>query len=759
MKKLITLVLLMVGNFLFAAEKSKLWNDISNSSARSAGTQAINTTQCRHLQLNLQGMKQQLSNAPFEFTADARNRNTIIELPMPDGSYQRFSIVESPVCAPELAAKYPETRTWAGQGIDEPASAVRLDVTPWGFHAMILSPDGEIFIDPFNQHTAELYISYNKNDAIRSSGFECGFDEKDVDNKKQFEELKAIYNTHPHNANRSVGDELRKYRLALACTGEYADAVTTPPNTGVSFVHAAMVTSVNRVTFVYEHELSIRMVLIPNNDTLIFFTMGTPYTNSNGSTMLGQNQTTITNRIGAANYDIGHVFSTGGGGIAGLGVVCQSASKSRGVTGLGNPVGDAFDIDYVAHEMGHQFGGTHTFNSVTGSCGGGNRSANSAYEPGSGITIMAYAGICGADDLALHSIATFHTRSFDEISDYTIFASGSVCPVTTLTGNTAPVSGLTVYHYEVPVNTPFILTGAGSDPDPNDTVYFSWEQYDKTANGSGWNTPPAGTNSPLFMSYLPSLTPRRLFPKLANILANTDTKGEKKATYARLMNFRLTLRDNRSNGAGVTYDDTPVEVNVTGTVPFKITYPNALGVSWLGGSSQTVTWDVGATSVAPISSPNVNIYFSTSVSTVYPFPTLIAANVPNNGSYTFIVPNIGTTTGRILVEGAGNIFFDINDKNFTIVPVSVEEEINNESINISPNPSKDKIELKLSGNLRGKVEIKFTDAIGKLVSSKIINKKDAEHAEKMDISKLSNGVYMVSFVSEKGTSTKRFVKN
>ena len=712
MKKLFTLVMILVGNNLFAAESSNLWNDVSNSQARSAGVSAYNTKHCRQLQLNLNGMKQLLYSAPFEFTEDARSRKTIIELPMPDGSFQRFSIVESPVCAPELAAKYPETRTWAGQGIDVPSSIVRMDITPWGFHSMILSNEGQIFINPYNQQTTELYVCFNKKDAIRSTSMVCDFSDNDEANKKQFEELRAIHNAHSNTNNvaRSSGDVLRTYRLALACSGEYAAVfgATKPP------VHAAMVTSVNRVSGVYEKELAIRLSLIPNNDTLIYFTIGTPYTNSSGGTMLSQNQTNITSKIGSANYDIGHVFSTGGGGIAGLGVICQSTTKARGVTGLPNPVGDPFDIDYVAHEMGHQFGGNHTFNSVSSACGGGNRSAGSAYEPGSGITIMAYAGICGADDLAPNSIATFHTKSFDAIQDYTTFSSGSICPVTTATGNNAPVSGLSVYHYEVPVNTPFILTGAGTDPD-NDPLTYSWEQWDNGgATGGAWGSPIG--NAPIFMSYLPSVTPWRLFPKLTNILANINSKGELKPSYARLLHFRLTLRDDRINGGGVTYDDTPVEVNVTGTTPFAITYPNAIGVSWPANSSQTITWNVSGTTAAPINTANVNIYLSTTGGTSYPFPILIASNVPNTGSYTFNVPNNQTTTARILIEGANNIFFDINDKNFTITQqIAVAEEINNESINITPNPGQDNIQFILSGQLRGKVNVQLTDATGRIV--------------------------------------------
>ena len=754
MKKLITLLLLISSNAIFAKGDGKLWSDITNVSARSAGTPSVQTKQCRQLLLNLEVMKGLLASAPFEFSNEARHRQTILELPMPDGSFQRFSIVESPVCAPELAAKYPETKTWAGQGIDDPNSTVRLDITPWGFHSMILSTEGEFFIDPYNQQTTELYISYNKANAIRSSAqTHCEYDENDTWNKKQIEELRAVHLEHQDQA-RSAGDLLRTYRLALACSGEYAAVfgTTKPP------VHAAMVTAVNRVDGVYEKELAIRMVLVPNNDTLIFFTTGTPYTNSNGSTMLGQNQTTVTSRIGSDNYDIGHVVSTGGGGVAGLGVVCQSSQKARGVTGLPNPVGDPFYIDFVAHEMGHQFGGNHTFNSVSGNCGGGNRHAAAAYEPGSGISIMAYAGICGTDDDSTHSIPYMHTKSFDEMEDYTTFFSGSVCPVSTVSGNNAPLSGLTVFHYDIPFNTPFKLTGVGSDPD-NDPITYSWEEFDVTASGSAWNAPSG--NAPIFRPYVPSSNPWRLFPKLTNILNNVNSIGDLKPSYARLMNFRMTLRDNRIGGGGVTYDDTPVEVNVINTTtPFAITYPNAVGVSWPANSSQTITWNVSGTTASPISTSNVNIYLSTTGGTTYPFPILIASNVPNTGTYTFNVPNNQTTTARILVEAANNIFFDINDKNFAITaPVGIDEALNNESISITPNPANENMQINLTGRLRGHLEVHINDASGRLVKSNSYMKQQEGLVENINIGELAKGIYIVSFMTEKGTITQRLVKD
>jgi hypothetical protein len=756
MKKIITLLLLFAANAAFASQGSQWWSTVSSSEAATAGEQLIKTKECRFLQLDLTALKSFLETAPMEFTDAVKTNKADLELPMPDGSFQVFRIVESPVCAPALAAKFPETRTWSGQGLDDVTATVRLDVTPWGFHAMILSANGDVFIDPYNMQTTSLYISYFTSNCYRQSSNQvCRLDQDDEWNKKQNAELRMVAENN-HEEERSIADNLRTYALALACTGEYAAFYGGT----VAGAHGGMVTSINRVTGVYEKELDIRLQLIPNNDTLIFLLAASdPYDNFNGSTMLGQNQTTVTTRIGAANYDIGHVFSTGGGGIAGLGVVCQSSQKARGVTGLDSipgPINDPFDIDFVAHEMGHQFGGNHTFNSVTLNCGGGNRNAGTAYEPGSGITIMAYAGICGTDDLALHSIANFHTISFDEIENYTTLASGNVCPTITPTGNNAPVSSLTIYHYDIPVGTPFYLTGSGSDPDM-DTITYSWEEFDLGPAGA-WNAQTG--NAPLFKSYVPSTNPVRLFPKLTDIVNNQNSKGELEATYARTLNFRMTLRDNRNLGGGVTYDDSPVEVNVVNsTVPFKVTYPNTTGITWAAGSTQTITWDVAATTAAPVNTPTVAIYLSTAGGLAYPFPYTIATNVPNTGSYTFTVPNHATTQGRIMVAAEGNIFFDINDKNFTITgSTDVNEALSLESVNLVPNPAGNEIQLIMSGPVRGKIDVSVFDVSGRMVMTSSTDKNAAGLVQKLDITSLESGIYTISINSDSGMMTRKFSK-
>ncbi|MEP6902927.1 MAG: reprolysin-like metallopeptidase, partial [Actinomycetota bacterium] len=635
--------------------------------------------------LNKTNLLSILNKAPMEFTNGAQNSEIILTLPMPDGTFGRFRIEKSPVVEAGLSAKYPGLgETYRGQGIDDPTATVRFDFLPSGFHSMILSAFGTVLVDPyFKQGDTENYISYLKMDAPRTEKFECDFrEDKSLDEVLSADSLLSpdLFPTE----NITSGTQLRTYRLALAASNEYAVAVGGNTIAGTL---AAQVLIMNRVNGVYERDLAIHMNIIANNDLIVYAgdniscggvactSANDPYANTNGSTMLGQNQANLDLVIGTPNYDIGHVFSTGGGGVANLNGPCGS-NKARGVTGLTNPIGDAFAIDYVAHEMGHQWGANHTFNGSVSNCAGGNRSGGSAYEPGSGVTIMAYAGICGNQDLDRHSIDTFHVKSLEVIVAYSQTGNGNTCAVTTSTGNTPPtVSSVGGTAFNIPKGTPFTLTASGTDVN-NDSLTYDWQEYDLGALTTAVPNSDSGGGIPIFRPYQQTVGGTRTFPALQYILNNANVPpstfncgrttdcltGELLPSITRMMNFQAIARDNRANGGGINTVTATVTVDGN-SGPFAITSPNT-AITLTGGTTQTITWNVANTTAAPVNAANVKISLSTDGGNT--FPTILRGAAPNDGTENVSIPFINTTTARIKIEAVGNIFFDISDVNFTI---------------------------------------------------------------------------------------------
>jgi len=745
MKKFISIVFLLIitSSPLFAFEN--YWTDVTGSQINSPGERRIIPNIYRTFELNLASVTSDLQYAPKEKYTKVQNSTFELAAPMPDGSIQRFRIVEYAMMEEGLSGKYPVLKTYYGIGVDNRSISIRFDVTYAGFHAMMFTPNGLAMIDPYTTGTTTYYsVYYRKDYPTNTGGFTCGF----VNDEHAFD------NNNNHGNNYFLqGEQLRTYRLALACTGEYAAVFgSTVPG-----VLSEMTTCMNRVNGVYEKDVAARMVIIANNNLLIYLDPNTdPYTNNNGSTMLGQNQTTCDNVIGPSNYDIGHVFSTGGGGIAGLGVICRAGQKAYGVTGLPSPIGDPFYIDYVAHEMGHQFGGNHTFNSVSGSCGGGNRAASAAYEPGSASTIMGYAGICGGDDLQPHSDPYFHYYSIQEIRNYISVGQGNGCAVITSTGNNDPNS-VTVPPggFTIPKSTPFSLTGSATDPN-NDTLYYCWEESDLGPAGT-WNNPSG--NAPIFRSFNPITTGFRTFPKLSDLLNNTTTVGEILPTYARNLSFKLTARDNRPGGGGVLSNSILFSVDVN-SGPFLVTFPNT-NVTLYG--SQTVTWDVANTTAAPVSCSNVDILLSIDSGKTY--PTVLAANTPNDGSQQVTLPAINNTGARIKVQSVGNIFFDISNTNFTITNVNgISGNQNSAPIIFAldqnyPNPFNPSTFIGYSIPEKSAVTLKIYDVTGRLVSTLLNNEIKTEGSYKIEFyaSDLPSGIYLYRIDAGKFSASKKLV--
>ncbi len=620
----------------------------------------------RSLTLDLNGFKSRLDTVPHENDISLRYSNAVIVIPLPDGSSQQFRIVEAPIMSEALSRKYPDIRSFMGQGIDEPGATLRFDISPKGFHGAVISPRGNYYIDPFtgaDANSSAAYISYSEQAFYQT-------------NQEVFSELPPLPREEPADPkwndviqrkgsaqkNRqddgqprqkiSSGTELRTYRLALAVTGEY----TSFHGGTVEGALAAMNTTMVRVNGIYEREVAIRMVLVDNTDELIYTDADTdPYSNESGFDMLAENQANIDEIIGVDNYDIGHVFSTGGGGIAQLDAPCSSA-KAEGVTGSGSPVGDPFDVEYVSHEMGHQFGADHTFNNYCG----GNRASSAAHEPGSGTTIMSYAGIC-APNVQNTADSYFHNKSYNDIYEFSVNGNGNSCAAVTETGNSPPVISMPEGGFSIPVSTPFALTGSATDAD-EDALTYSWEQFDlgpATDDSDADLTSPSG-NQPIFRSWPATSDPTRVFPRVQDLASDQSTIGELLPTYGRELSFKLTVRDNQAAGGGVA--DDLVSFSVTGQAgPFILTNEPS---GYVRNTAQTITWDVANTDQAPVSAGQVDILISFDGGQT--FTDVLASEVNNDGSQEVTIPDVNNATARIKVQASANIFFAVSTADIAI---------------------------------------------------------------------------------------------
>jgi hypothetical protein len=583
------------------------------------------------LNLDVEGLTTALQNAPKRGDISTKS-NIIINFPNAEGALESFRIKEASVMTQELQVQFPNIRSYVGQGIENPTSIIRFSLSPEkGLSSMVLSEGKTVFIEPYSSDL-RTYISFvNSKEDPRIGDFEC-----------QTEYIKQEYNLSDEEfqALRNADDgQLRTYRLALACTVEYSLFQGGTLNA----VIAAMNASMTRVNGVYERDMSLTMVMV-DNTSIIFLgpnVNSDPYTNNNGGAMLSQNQTTCDTNIGSANYDIGHVFSTGGGGVAYLNSPCTGI-KAGGVTGSSSPVGDTFDIDYVAHEMGHQYGGNHTQNN---DC---NRSAVSV-EPGSASTIMGYAGIC-APNVQNNSDAYFNGDNIKEMWT-NISVGNSTCSDNTDTGNNAPTADAGPDYY-IPKSTAFVLKGAATDADANDALTYCWEQSDATPA----TMPPVSTSAvgPAFRSLTPMSSPDRYMPAFSTVLSGSlASTWEVVPSVARTMDFLLTVRDNAAGGGNTASDN--VIITVEDVTPFTVSTPP----TWGQNTSQSVNWAVGQSNVAPINCQTVNILFAANG---VDFDTTLASGVPNTGSASITVPNIANTNNaRILVEAADNIFYAVSN--------------------------------------------------------------------------------------------------
>ncbi len=567
-----------------------------------------------------------------------------LELPSIKGnSSVLYRVTENSTMSPGLAARFPDISTY--NGTTSAGATVKLDITPQGFHAMIMEPgQPAVFIDPYSQYDDRYYIMYSRKALIASQKVRC--DVKEVSNQP-VSFLTRLFSTPFSSCT------LKKYRLALAATYQYTQFTGGTKERAL----ATQITTVNRINGIYENDAGVTFELIPNNDLLICDYAGCPtgggtqpYTNGVASALINENQVNVDLLIGPANYDVGHVVDKFNetNGLAGVGVVCDNGQKGRGVTIGVTPVGDAFDVDYLAHEIGHQFGGTHTQNN---DC---NREPITSVEPGSGSTILGYPGIC-SPDVQKNSGDYFHGITLGQMG--TLTQNTATCSVNTPILSAPIITGSNATgNPSVPINTPFALTATATGA-IGTVLAYDWEQMDPEFTPQ----PPESTavSGPNFRSFSPDVSSTRYFPNLEALAHGGPFTWEVIPSVARDMNFRVSVRNNTVGGSCNAYQDYGITFDAT-SGPFVVTSPNAQDNFWKMGSKHIVTWDVANTNNNIVNAQQVSILLSVDGGVTY--PVLLGYEVPNNGIHTVTVPNAITGQARIMVISSTGTFFNISSE-------------------------------------------------------------------------------------------------
>jgi hypothetical protein len=667
--------------------QSFYWEKIKNTpSEKTSILNNFDKNKYQLFSLNLDNFKVLLADVPSRKNIGT-NPMVVINFPDKKGNMEQFQVTETSTLAPEIAIKYPNIKTYIGFSLDNPGGRIRFSVTPQGLKTMSTYPNKPaLFTVPLNKGGESLYITYDRSMRIDSKkDFECLTENENVP-------IKEII-----SLNRDADDQiLRTLRIAISTTGEYTNFWDDGDDTNGDAQEdalAALVSTLNRTNEVFEVDMAITFQLVTGTE-IIYPTASTdPYTGSFNS----QLQSTLTSEVGESNYDIGHLFNYGGNnGNAGcIGCVCVDGQKGSGFSSHsftdndGGPnMDDFFDIDFVPHEIGHQMGGNHTFSQS-------NEGTGVNYEPGSGTTIMGYAGITGSNDVQDHSDPYFHYGTINQVLNN---LETRTCWTSTEITNNPPVADAGD-DYTIPQGTAFKLVGSATDADSGDELTYTWEQIDSGTTTSS-NFGPTKTSGAVWRSRPPSTDPIRYMPIKSRVLSGElteanpqetedNTSWETVSTVARSLNFALTVRDrSETNGVGQfpQSDFDFMTVTVDGSSgPFAVT-SQTTNETWNVGESQTVTWDVAGTDTGSVNTPSVNIYLSTDGGLTFPF--LAASNVANDGSHTFSVPPADGDSDqlRVMVEGKDNIFYAINSTNFSLQESEFAMTVEEPSVTVcSPN--------------------------------------------------------------------------
>lgn len=656
---LILLFVLMALPGLRAQDKAagNLWQDIEKLQIQGYDRSQVPLPgQFRLLRLDAGQMERSLLSAPERSAMAVGQSPARLEIPLPDGTTRQFRIRRAPAMHPDLAKKFPKISSYEGQGVDDPFTRIYFAYSQLGFYGMVLSEGTDpVFVTPIVKEDAEHYLSYYEKDFDpEQDPIYCG--------------VQSAGRPAPGLGFRGMaGDcQLRVFRLAVAADAEFtAASASVADPTGVNNAMATINNMVTVINGVYQSELAIQLQLVANNNLLIFTNAATDgYTDGNQNAMAGENQGIVDGIIGSGNYDIAHALGvnagTGSAGVSlGIGTACNNGSKAMGATVVGNVALTPGIVTLIMHEFGHQFGADHTFNESTQPIcsNAGQLNPATAFEPGSGSTIMSYAGTCGTSNVQGPRDRYFHAISLQQISNY-VTAGGGSCPTPTPTGNNQPTVSAGG-DFSIPVSTPFMLTATGNDTD-GDALTYCWEQMDNTII----THPPQASAAagPVFRTQLPTASPIRFFPNLPAVVAGTAPTWEVLPGVGRKLNFRVTVRDNVA-AFGCTDEDDMMVTTVGGIGPFVVTVP-AGSACLFAGENATVNWNVANTDQAPVSCASVDIFLSTDGGLT--FPTLLLAGTPNDGSADVTLPEVRTEQARIMVKGSNNIFFNVNPGDFTI---------------------------------------------------------------------------------------------
>ncbi|MFV8368655.1 reprolysin-like metallopeptidase [Flavobacterium sp. LB2R40] len=661
MKRIILFFIIIFSISGVQAQDGSFWKKIAQDKVAVADKVTGKPSVDDQLLFNLNAIALQNS---LESLHNKKGKQSRIEITIPNrkGDLEKFLVWESSNFEPELQAQHPNIRAYNGIGITDRNASLYFSFSPKGIQTMVLRGEsGSEFIEPYTKDNAIYVLFDSKSRARGSLPFACNTEDV-VLNKQLLNKTSKVV------ASNKV---FKTLRLALSCTGEY----TAFHGGTVANALAAMNATMTRVNGVFNKDLAVKLSIIANNNLIIYTNAATdPYSNATEGVAGKWNlelQDNLNATITNSGYDIGHLFGAdGGGGNAGcIGCVCVNptvdnpTAKGSAFTSPSNaiPQGDTFDIDFVAHEMGHQLGANHTFSFEIEGTG-----VN--VEPGSGSTIMGYAGITAGYNVQNNSDDYFAYASIKQIQENLL---SKTCPTSTVINNDPPTISAGP-NYTIPNGTAFILKGTGSDVN-GDVVTYCWEQNDTAVNtinpsvnedGDFSFASPTKINGPNFRSFYPSSSPVRYMPAFVSVLANKlTTTWESVSTIERTLTFTLTGRDNAALGTAQTNTDEMV-VNVSGTVgPFAVTSQNTENLSWLSGTTQTVTWSVNNSSTL-IGSANVNIKLSTDGG--LNFTTVLASNTPNDGSQIITVPNVTAKDCRILIEPTANIYYALNSKSFAI---------------------------------------------------------------------------------------------